>query len=412
MKTNIIRKWSAGLAIAVATILAATGCASSGNAGSGGGTDGTPIDIGLVLSYTGNFATQATDFENGFTAALDHLTNGTMKIDGRPIKLIKEDDTGDAAVGTSKAKQLIGEGVKIIAGPTSSSVALGVADQASQNGVLYIGGTSGTSGLVGMSNLVFGTSGVSPAGSYSNLKILGDNANGKSVSIVAQDYGYGQSTVQQLKALLEPHGVTVNSYLLPQTTTDFTGLMLKLKENPTDYLTSTWAGAGQDQLYNAFGTQNIINDKTKFFATLALRQSWAAIGESLGAGVDNTLFTLSYFPGATGNEKDKALIEYSKAHSHKIEYDDVVGWNAGEMAYRALTKGSPEDTNAMATALKDWSFEGPAGEVEIRGEDNQVTVPSFVVKLKKQGDGTWDVQKEAAYTAKDLITPVVKPIKK
>jgi branched-chain amino acid transport system substrate-binding protein len=405
-----MKRRSGWLSLVVGLSLVSLALAACGGGGSSG-SNGDSIKVGMILSYTGNFATQAKDFENGFLAALDYRTKGTMTVNGHKIEILRGDDTGDPAVGTSKAKELLGQGAKVLAGPTNSTVALAVAQQAIQNQALYLGGTSGTADLVGMDDLVFATSGSSPAGSQLTKALLGDNPSGKTLAVVGQDYAYGQDFAAQLTTLVKPLGVTVKSFLLPQTTTDFTPLTLQLKQLHPDYLTTSWAGAGQDQLFNALGSQGI-TAQTTMFVGLLLRSSFAALADSLGAGVKDAVFTTNYFQGVTSNSQEQALEAYAKAHNHVIEYDDAVGWHAGEMLVHAIDKGGVSDTQAMAAALKDWTFEGPAGEVRIRGTDNQVTVPGFTVHLVKQADGSWFPLLVKGYAAKDMEPPVVRAIKK
>ncbi|MFR9804079.1 ABC transporter substrate-binding protein [Pseudonocardia sp. RS010] len=392
-------------AMVAAASIALAGCGSDAATGDGGGDT---VKVGMLVSFTGNFATQAKDFDNSFTAGLQTLTNGTMEVAGHKIEVIREDDTGDPAIGTTKAKDLIGQGVQILTGPTNSNVAIAAAQQAIQNKVLYVGGTSGTSELVGMDDLVFATSGASPAGNQLYKSLFGD-PKGKRIAAIGQDYAYGQDQVAQLKSLVEPLGGEVVPYLLPQSTTDFGPLMLQLKQNPPDFVTSFWAGAGQDQLWNAIAAQRIPDEST-VFTVLLLRSSWPATADALGPDLlAKSVFGLSYFPGMTGNDADKALQAYSAQHDHQLEYDDAVGWNAAAMVVRAVSEGGT-DTAKMAAALKGWTFDGPSGPVSIRAEDNQVTVPMATVRLESDGTGGYTPQLIKLFDDKELTPPVVKPI--
>ncbi|MET0766922.1 MAG: ABC transporter substrate-binding protein [Aeromicrobium sp.] len=383
----------AAIALATGSVLVVAGCAAGAPAEeSSAGTDELlePIKVGVIVSVTGNFATQAEDFLNGFEAGLSYLTDGTNVVAGHPIEIVVGDDTGDPAVGAAKATEFIGEGVTVLAGPTSSAVALAVADIAVQNDVLYLGGTSGTSDLVGMNPLVFATSGAAPAGSVLTLRQMGDDPEGSSVAYIAQDYAYGQSTVEQTKAILEPADVEVVPYLLPQETTDFLPLTVQMKEDPTDFIMSSWAGAGQDQLFNALGTQGVLEDAT-FLGSLLLSSAWPAQGAAFGDAIDAVQWQLSYAPGFVENEKDAFLQEYSEEAGHHLEYDDIVGWHAAEFLVKGITDGGA-DTTAMADAISDFEFEGPGGTVMVRPDDNQVTVSANLVTLVEGSDGTWSAE--------------------
>jgi branched-chain amino acid transport system substrate-binding protein len=391
-------------AAAACLVLSACGGSDSG----GGSGDGETVKVGIIVSETGVFATQAKDFQNGFNAALDHLTDGTMTVDGHKIEIMVGDDTGDAAVGTAKAKEFLGQGATILAGTTDSAVAVGVAEQAVQNDALFIGGTAGTTAFVGMDKKVFGTAGSSPAGQMIIPQLMGGDVEGTTLVTIDQDYAFGQTMAKAMKAQLEPLGVNVVSYLLPVSTTDFTPTMLKVEKDAPDFITTTWAGKGYNQLLGSLDSQGLLEDAT-FFKPLLLKQDWAPVGEALGDSVSNATFYLSYFAGATGNEADKALQAYSETNGHSVEYDDAVGWHAGEMVVQAIKEGGT-DTDAMAEALRGYTFEGPAGGVVIRAEDNQVTVPQFTVRLVDDG-GEWGVETIDTHTAEDLEPPVVKPLK-
>src|SRR5690606_14707227 len=130
-----------------------------------------------------------------------------------------------------------------------------------------------------------------------------------------------------------------------------------------------------------------VTAESTYFQFLFLSAGWPAIAEALGDGVDTALLYTTYFEGATGNEQEEALIAYSEKNDHKIEYDDLIGFNAALMAARAIEEGDITDGESMAEALQGWSFTGPSGEVIIRAEDNQITLPAFTTHLVKGADG-------------------------
>ena len=392
------------LTMLAVSVFALSACSAPGS----GKQVGDSIKVGLVLSYTGVFATQAQDFENGFRAALDELTDGSMEINGKKIEILRGDDTGDPAVGITQATKLIGDGVKVIAGPTNSTIAIAVAELAVQNQVMYLGGTSTTDVLTGMDDLVFSTYGASPGGDMAVAKLVGD-AGGENIGVLAQDYAAGQAAVAQVKAGLKDQDVKVSPYLLPQSTTDFTPVSLELRRDRPDFLYTYWAGDGTNQLYSTLGAQGVL-EQSQFLGFLFVRSSFSPVAEAFGSSIKDAQFIVPYFQGATGNADEKALIAYSEAHDHVVEYDDALGWNAGEMFYHAASESDSLEPEDMAKQLKDWSFEGPAGEVTIRGEDNQVTVPRFAIRLVKQPDSSWFPELIQELPASEIQAPVVRPI--
>lgn len=93
---------------------------------------------------------------DGFKAGLDYATDGTGEIDGTKINIRYVDDAGDPDKAVTAAKELIGEGINILAGSASSGVAAAVAEQAAQNRVLFI---SGPAAVVGVPDEVWGERG-------------------------------------------------------------------------------------------------------------------------------------------------------------------------------------------------------------------------------------------------------------
>ena len=91
--------------------------------------DTAPINVGLIYSKTGLLASYGAQYADGFQAGLDYATHGTGVANGHKIIVTERDDAGDFAKARAAAKELIGSGYKIIAGSTSSGVALQMAPQ-------------------------------------------------------------------------------------------------------------------------------------------------------------------------------------------------------------------------------------------------------------------------------------------
>ena len=152
--SKILHRYSA-VAIAAASIAALAACGSpskaagessggGSSAGPGGRGSGAPIKVGLVYSETGALADYGKDYYQGFQAGLDYATHGTDTVNGHKIEVVQRDDAGDPTKAVSAAKDLIGQGYKILAGSTASGVALQVAPLAAQNKVLFISGPAAT----------------------------------------------------------------------------------------------------------------------------------------------------------------------------------------------------------------------------------------------------------------------------
>ena len=115
-------------AIKVAAAALSAALALSGCAGESGSSDNDPITIGVLTSLSGPLSSFGKTWLPAFEAGLDYATEGSMEVDGRPIKVKKVDDQSDQAAAISGATELASDGVKIIAGTMSSGAVASLAD--------------------------------------------------------------------------------------------------------------------------------------------------------------------------------------------------------------------------------------------------------------------------------------------
>ena len=85
------------------------------------------IKIGIVYSRTGALAAYGAQYVSGLRWGLNYATKGTNKVGNNTIELTLVDDAGDPAKAVFAAKDLIGQGYKILAGSISSGVAVQMA---------------------------------------------------------------------------------------------------------------------------------------------------------------------------------------------------------------------------------------------------------------------------------------------
>ena len=112
-------------------------------------------NVGIIYSKTGLLSAYGAEYIEGLKLGLSYATNGTNKVNGKSINLNVADDAGDPTKAVSAAKDLIGQGYKIIAGTASSGVALQLAPLAAQNQILYISGPAASDAITGINRFTF-----------------------------------------------------------------------------------------------------------------------------------------------------------------------------------------------------------------------------------------------------------------
>lgn len=362
----------------MAAALAATACGSPQDTASGGG-DAAPVKVGLVYSQSGPLASYGKQYIDGFRAGLDFATKGTGKVGDRKIEVTEVDDAGDPAKAVSAAKDLIGKGTKIIAGSTSSGVALQVAPIAAQNKVLFISGPAATDAVTGANKYTFRSGRQSYQDVLTAKSFIGD-ATGKKVVVFAQDGAFGDANEAAVKAVIGGAGAAVSSVRAPASATEFTPFASQIKAAKPDLLFVAWAGTTAPAMWQTLDQQGVLA-ATTVVTGLDIRASWP----TFGAAGTKISFLSHYFDGASDTEASKAL----KAKVGTLDLFHPDGFAAAQMVVRAVQEGG-DDVEKMIKALEGWQFEGVKGQMSIRAADHALLQPMYQAKLS--GSGT-------AYTA-------------
>ncbi|MCP3784067.1 substrate-binding domain-containing protein [Micromonospora sp. A3M-1-15] len=362
-------------ATVMAAALATTACGSPQDTASGGG-DAAPVKVGLVYSQSGPLASYGKQYIEGFKAGLDFATKGTGKVGDRKVELTEVDDAGDPAKAVSAAKDLIGKGTKIIAGSTSSGVALQVAPIAAQNKVLFISGPAATDAVTGSNKYTFRSGRQSYQDVVTAKSFIGDAA-GKKVVVFAQDGAFGDANEAAVKAVIGGAGATVSSVRAPASATEFTPFASQIKAAKPDLLFVAWAGTTAPAMWQTLDQQGVLSSTT-VVTGLDIRASWP----TFGAAGSKISFLSHYFDGASDTEAAKAA--KAKIPGGTLDLFHPDGFAAAQMVVRAVQEGG-DDVDKMIKALEGWQFDGVKGKMTIRAEDHALLQPMYQAKLSGSG---------------------------
>lgn len=380
------KRWSFALASAMITLSVAA-CGSPGQPGAAGdngtgaaagGTSGAPYKVGLVYSKSGPLASYGEQYRQGLTAGIDYATKGTGAVAGHTIQITEQDDAGDPAKAVAAATDLIGQGDKIIAGSTSSGVALQVAPLAKDNKVLFISGPAAADAITGANRYTFRSGRQTYQDVATAGTMLGD-VKGKKVTVLAQDSAFGKANVAAVTAILGAKGATVSSVEVPTAATDLTPFATKVKSAAPDLLFVAWAGANATAMWTTLGQQGVF-DSTKVVTGLDIKPTHALFGEV----ATKINFLSHFFEGAADNTAYQALDAGLKKQGSSVDLFTNDGFVAGQMIVHALEAGG-DDVDKMVSSLEGWKFDGPKGSLEIRAQDHALLQPMFTATLKKDG---------------------------
>lgn len=369
------------VAVVATTAIALSACAPQDGAAGGGSTEGSgpaEITVGVVTSETGPLASYGKQYIDGFKAGLDYATDGSNEVDGTKITIDYRDDAGDPDTAVGAVKELIGQGVTLLAGSASSGVAAAVAEQAGQNKVLFISGPAAADALTGVNAYTFRSGRQSAQDVATAGTFLGD-LNGKTVTVFAQNTAFGKGNEAAVQAILGAKGATVNSVLVAEDVTEFTPFAQQVLAAKPDLVFVAWAGATSGAMWQAMSQQGVL-DAVPVVTGLGDSATFGAYG----AASEKIKFLNYYFPGAPDNEVNTAMVDAVTTAGGTPDLFTPDGFNAALMVVQAVKEGKG-DVEAMVKSLEGFTFQGPKGSLTVRAGDHALIQDMYQVKLVASG---------------------------
>ena len=334
-------------------------------------------NVGIVYSRTGLLAAYGAEYIEGLKLGLNYATKGTNKVNGKTVNLTLVDDKTDPATAVNAAKDLIGQGYKILAGSVSSGVALQVAPLAAQNHILFISGPAASDAVTGINKYTFrsGRQTLQDVNTVNSFL----KGSGKKVVVLDQDSVFGHGNYAAVKALVGGKGHSVSEVTVPLTATDFTPFAQQVKNANPDLVFVAWAGSTAGAMWKSLDQQNVFNG-TDVVTGLAERATWTALGDQ----ATKIHFLSHYVYTAPKNKVNDWLVKHMRKRGQAPDLFTPDGFNAAIMIVQALKKGD-NDPDKMITALEGFKFLGPKGFSAVRPQDHALLQPMFRVQLLKSG---------------------------
>jgi branched-chain amino acid transport system substrate-binding protein len=335
--------------------------------------------VGVVYSRTGLLSAYGAEFIQGLKYGLTYATGGTGKVNGKKVDLTLVDDKTDAATAVSAAKDLIGQGYKIITGTASSGIALQLAPLAAQNHILYVSGPAASDAITGINKYTFRAGRQTLQDVYAANSFL--QGSGKKVVVFDQDSVFGHGNYAAVKAVLGGKGHTVTEVSVPLTATDITPFAQQAKNQNPDLLFVAWAGTTGPAMWKALDQQNVFTG-TDVVTGLAERATWGALGDQ----ATKIKFLSHYVYTAPKTKVNDWLVKQMRKRGQAPDIFTPDGFVAAQMIVHALQGAKGDDPDKMVSALEGYKFLAPKGVQAIRPQDHAMLQPMFRVKLVKKNN--------------------------
>jgi branched-chain amino acid transport system substrate-binding protein len=359
---------------------------------------GPVLKIGQLSMQSGAMALYGQQQVRGFELGLEYMSggqtdeNGNYIIANRPVEVIVKDTEGNPEKGVALALELIEkDGVELLQGPVSSSVATALTTVAMENEIILMVDPAASAFITGayFNPYVFRTSRTNFDDTLVIAKYLVD-AVGPTFAHIGIDNAFGQGSGVALKYSVEQFGgELIADIYAPFDTTDFTPYIQQAMDSGADNLFLTWAGVGYVTLFQQLGDLGALEDMT--VATgYGDNASFAAV---YGAAIDQIGLNVYHYT-VPDNEINAWLTQ-----RHFELYNEppdlfTAGGMASAIALATALEKTGGDTSAdlMIDALEGLLFNGPKGTYFIRPEDHVCEQPMNILRLvnlepDKDGDG-------------------------
>jgi branched-chain amino acid transport system substrate-binding protein len=337
-------------------------------------------NVGIVYSRTGLLAAYGAEYVEGLKYGLSYATNGTNKVNGKTINLTLVDDKTDPATAVNAAKDLIGRGYKILAGSTSSGVALQVAPLAAQNHILFISGPAASDAITGVNKYTFR----SGRQTLQDVETVNSflKGSGKRVVVFDQDSVFGHGNYAAVKAIVGSKGHTVSEVSVPLSATDFTPFAQQVKNAHADLVFVAWAGTTAAAMWKSLDQQGVFSSGADIVTGLAERATWSTMGDQ----ATKIHFLSHYVYTAPKNKVNDWLVKQLRKRGQAPDLFTPDGFNAALMIVHALkAAGGDGNVDKLVSSLEGYKFLGPKGFEAIRPQDHATLQPMFRVQLVKNG---------------------------
>jgi branched-chain amino acid transport system substrate-binding protein len=360
------------------------------------------IKIGLILEYSGPFAQNALEIDNGLRL---YMKQHGDTVAGKKIEIIKRDTTGASPdIAKRLAQELVTrDKVNFLAGFVLTPNALAVADVATEAKVPMIIMNAATSVITTKSPYIARVSFTLPQVTVPIAQWAAKNGI-KQAYILVSDYGPGHDAEAAFeKAFTAAGGSVVGKVATPLANPDFSVYVQKIKDaNPQAVFLFVPSGQQPTALMKAFAEQGLTGSGLKIIATGDITDDMTlpAMGDAaLG------IITSHHYSYAHDSAMNKAYVKaYAEAYGPDLRpnFMSVGGYDGTAAIYRVIEqlKGDVDGDKAMAV-LKGMKIDSPRGAVEIDAATRDVVQTVYIRRVEKVDGKLVNVEFDQIANVKD-----------
>jgi len=361
------------------------------------------VKVGLIMTYSGQFADAATQMDNGVKL---YVKQHGDTVAGKKLEFIRR-DTGGIAPDVAKrlAQELVvRDGVDILSGWMATPNTLAGADvSAEARKFMPVMNGAGTI-IPTKSPYIVRVSFTLPQSAGALATWAATKGGVKKAYTMVSDFSPGHEAEQEfLRAFKEAGGEIVGSVRFPVANPDFSAFVQRAKDvNPEAIFIFVPGGIQPAALGKAFHERGVDPRKTKILGSgeVTTEQALKSMGDA-GLGI----ITAWHYDYNLNSPLNTAFVKaYKEAYGRNPDFFSVGGYDGMHLIYEALKKtGGRTDAEALITAARGMSWDSPRGPMSIDPETRDVVQTIYIRHVEKVAGELVNVVVDKVENVKDPV---------
>lgn len=366
------------------------------------------IRVGVISPLTGAWTVYGKAHSAGFQLAVDEI-NAAGGVLGRKIEIVLADSKTEPRIVVEQANRLIRqERVDFLAGTFSSAERNAAAPVVtSANKVLlyptfYEGQEQAYyPGVCNHNIFMFGPEPTQQVWPFMEYMVKNF---GKKFFMIGSDYVWPRVTNKFTKEKLkEVGGEVVGELYIPFNTPQYDSALRQIRESKANVIFHSLTGSDTVNFRKQYVAAGM-NKELTLWTVDDEEVVTSGLGPDVSAG---TCVSFDYFMSISG-PNNQAFLKNFRAKFGEKALMNTVGvamYNAAHMAAMAIKKTGKVSTESLRDGLKDLEFDkAPQGKVTMRGRDNQMVLPSYLMRVRQGWTGVNNMFEEIK--SLPSVTPV------
>ena len=367
-----------------------------------------PLKIGLIMTYTGQFADAATQMDNGIKL---YVQEHGDTVAGRKLEFVRRDTAGVPDNAKRHAQELVvRDKVDILAGFVITPEALSAADVSAEARKFMVVMNAATSIITTKSPYLVRTSVTVPQINEAMGAWAAKKARIKKAYTMVSDYGPGIDAEGAFqRGFKEAGGGLVGSVRMPLANPDFFPFLQRAKDlNPEAIYVFIPGGAQPAAFGKALVDLGIDTKKTRILGQGEITEENAR--KVMGDAALGLVTAFHYDANHQSAANGKFVGAYKVAFGRNPDYFSVGGWDGMHVVYEALKKtGGNADGEALVGAAKGMKWESPRGPISIDPETRDIIQTVYIRRVEKVAGQLLNVEIDKIDNVKDPVKARMKP---